>query len=455
MKLLVVAGHGKLTSGKMDNGAEGNGYKEAERVRTLANRMKALGGSSVVLGDQSKKWIDYKLYNNVNKGDYDCVIELHMDSASASARGGHVIIKSGFSADKYDLALESFIKSYFPGRSVTMDKRNDLSAVNTCASRGINFRLLEVCFISNSSDISKFNSNIDAVAKGILSAFGIGTSTSNTTTAPADPDGDTKSGGVSQATKDQTGKVIYQAHMRGNGWGAWMADGNMAGSTGQNRRIEAIKIKPVKQMDVTVHMKDTGDKKYSNITNSTTIGTTGERKRIEAVKIESSDTIYTYRVHQRDLGWSDWVTNGQWAGTTGKSKQMEAIEIKVADVAYQGHVQSTGWGNLVADGETAGTIGKSKRLEAIKINPLGMEIKASAHMQDDGWKDYGKITKDTVIGTVGESKRLECLKLEGNIEYRAHIQGTGWTAWTKADGIATMGTIGQSLRIEAIQIRKK
>ncbi|KAK9680579.1 N-acetylmuramoyl-L-alanine amidase [Popillia japonica] len=172
----------------MDNGASGSGYNEAERVRTLANRMKALGGSSVILGDQSKKWLDYGLYNSVDKSTFDCAIELHMDSASASAKGGHVIIKSGFSADKYDKALETFIKGYFPGRSNTLVGRSDLGVVNACANRGINFRLLEVCFISNSSDISKFNSNVDAVAKGILAAFGISASSTTTTTTEGEYD---------------------------------------------------------------------------------------------------------------------------------------------------------------------------------------------------------------------------------------------------------------------------
>lgn len=176
MKLLVIAGHGKKSNGVMDNGAGGNGYNEAERVRTLANRIKAYGGESVTLGDQSKKWIDYGLYSGVSKGQYDAVIELHMDSSESGACGGHVVIKNGFKPDKYDLALESFIKSYFPGRSVTMDGRGDLAAVNTCASRGINFRLLEVCFISNSGDLNKFNAKIDDIAKGILSAFGVRTS---------------------------------------------------------------------------------------------------------------------------------------------------------------------------------------------------------------------------------------------------------------------------------------
>ena len=102
-----------------------------------------------------------------------------------------------------------------------------------------------------------------------------------------------------------------------------------------------------------------------------------------------------------------------------------------------------------------GTTGKSKRLEALQINPLGMDIKAKAHIQGDGWVDYGAITKDTVIGTTGEKKRLECLCLEGDFEWRAHIAKSGWTDWTEADGVSTLGTVGQSLQMEAIEIRRK
>lgn len=174
MRLLVVCGHGKKVNGTYDSGAAGNGYTEAERVRTLANRMKALGGDSVVIGDQSRKWLDFGLYNSVSKSTFDCAIELHMDSGAPSAKGGHVIYKAGFTPDRYDIALRDFISGYFPGRSASLVGRGDLGVVNACASRGINFRLLEVCFISNAGDINRFNSNLDAVAKGILSAFGIG-----------------------------------------------------------------------------------------------------------------------------------------------------------------------------------------------------------------------------------------------------------------------------------------
>lgn len=122
-------------------------------------------------------------------------------------------------------------------------------------------------------------------------------------------------------------------------------------------------------------------------------------------------------------------------------------------IKYEAHCESIGWQGWKYNGETAGTTGKKLRLEAIRIDYP--EVEAKAHIEGIGWKDYGKITKDTVIGTTGEKKRLECLCLKGAFKYRVHIEGSGWTCWTNADGICTLGSVGQSLRIEAIEIKEK
>lgn len=127
---------------------------------------------------------------------------------------------------------------------------------------------------------------------------------------------------------------------------------------------------------------------------------------------------------------------------------------KESSLHYRAHVENIGWDTVRQSGEVAGTTGQSKRLEAIKIDWPEHEVEAAAHIEDIGWKDYGKINRDTVIGTTGQSKRLECLRLKGNFRYRVHIAKFGWSAWIKADGIATLGTVGQALSIEAIQIEE-
>ena len=449
--LFLIAGHGAG-----DSGAVGFGFTEAERVRALASRIVAYGGSNVTLGDTNRNWYADRGITSLNIPKDWQILELHMDSGSASAKGGHVIIKQGYNPDQYDTALANFIGSFFPGRANTVVGRANLANVNRSAAKGYSYRLLENGFISNKDDLTKFNNQIDDLARGILSAFGIGVAAPVASTPvkrPEPVDGYITSGGVFQDKKDVFGAVSYQVHARDIGWCNWQSDGKMAGSTGQNRRIEAFRMIPVGETDVTVHIKDIGNKEYKNITKDTILGTTGQDKRIESIKITGKDTCYLYRVQQKNVGWSDWMSNGEWAGAQGKSLQIEAIEIKKAMFVVNPHIQDKGWMGDRAAETVIGITGHNLRLEAFKINPGEMKIKAKAHIQDKGWVDYGQITKDTVIGTVGEGKRLECLSFEGYFDYRVHIQNTGWSNWTKADGVAAMGTVGQALRIEAIQFR--
>ena len=129
-------------------------------------------------------------------------------------------------------------------------------------------------------------------------------------------------------------------------------------------------------------------------------------------------------------------------------------------INYRVHQQSVGWLAPVGDGQVAGVTGHAKRIEAVKIDCKlkGVKIKAKAHIQSIGWKDYGYITSDTVIGTTGQEKRLEALSLEAeglpkgmNIYVRYHLEGDGWSDWIKGGFIA--GTAGLGKRMEAVQIK--
>lgn len=179
-KMFIICGHGAG-----DPGACANGFQEATQVRKLAQRIQALGGSEVIVGDMNRNW-----YKDAGIALGHCpkgvpVLELHMDSASAAARGGHVIIKDGFDADAIDKALAAFIGSFFPGRSKTIVGRSDLANVNRAARAGVNYRLMECGFISNADDAHKFETQMDELAKGILAAFEIGASTAAPAPQPA------------------------------------------------------------------------------------------------------------------------------------------------------------------------------------------------------------------------------------------------------------------------------
>lgn len=167
--IFIIAGHGDG-----DPGASGNGYKEYERVRALAKRIKAYGGDNVTVGDTGRDWYKDNLISSLNISKNWQIVELHMDGASASsARGGHVIINSGYDPDKYDKALAEFISGILPGRASTIVKRSDLANPKRAAAKGYPYRLLECGFITNAQDVKIFNGQMDDIAKGILSVFGI------------------------------------------------------------------------------------------------------------------------------------------------------------------------------------------------------------------------------------------------------------------------------------------
>lgn len=264
--------------------------------------------------------------------------------------------------------------------------------------------------------------------------------------------------------------ICYTTHIQDIGWQNQVKDGEMAGTEGQAKRLEAIKITLKDLSGVKIkyqtHIQDIGwqDWKYDG----TLAGTEGQSKRLEAIKIELEESdkySIMYRVHIQDIGWQDWRYDGEKAGTEGQSKRLEAIQIKIVEkqtsisVNYSVHVQDIGWQNWKAEEKIAGTEGQSKRLEAIKIELLtnikNLKLKYRVHIQDIGWQDWKD--SEEMAGTEGQSKRLEAIqiKLENtqdySIEYRVHVQNIGWQDWVKDGEIS--GTEGQSKRLEAIQIR--
>lgn len=72
--------------------------------------------------------------------------------------------------------------------------------------------------------------------------------------------------------------------MKDKGWTDWCTNGQVAGTTGENRRVEAIEFKSNKRMISQGHIQDIGWQ--SEVTGTDiTIGTTGKALRLEAFKL--------------------------------------------------------------------------------------------------------------------------------------------------------------------------
>ena len=136
--------------------------------------------------------------------------------------------------------------------------------------------------------------------------------------------------------RDQSMHVQYRAHVKSLGWLGWVLDGATAGTTGQNRRMEATQIKLINppagtQICYQAHVKGNGW--MGSVCNGATAGTTGQSRRMEAIKVwlvnPPAGCGVQYRAHVKDQGWHGWVANGATAGTTGQSRRMEALEVKL------------------------------------------------------------------------------------------------------------------------------
>ncbi|WP_296242779.1 N-acetylmuramoyl-L-alanine amidase [uncultured Faecalicoccus sp.] len=134
--------------------------------------------------------------------------------------------------------------------------------------------------------------------------------------------------------------------------------------------------KTPKTINYSVHCQTYGW--MNTVGDGQTAGTSGESKRLESIKISLGETGYSggiqYRTHVQTYGWQGWKQDGQESGTTGQSKRLEAIQIKLTgdianyyDVYYRTHVQQFGWLGWAKNGESSGSSGYSYRMEAIEI----------------------------------------------------------------------------------------
>ena len=125
------------------------------------------------------------------------------------------------------------------------------------------------------------------------------------------------------------------------------------------------------------HVQDYG---WLSVTgNSQVIGTTGQSKRLEALKLSITEDMSCYgdisvQSHVQDYGWMSAVNSGNVSGTTGQGKRLEAVKISLTgdlantyDIYYRVHVGNIGWLGWAKNGDIAGSVGCNRRLEAVQI----------------------------------------------------------------------------------------
>ena len=121
-------------------------------------------------------------------------------------------------------------------------------------------------------------------------------------------------------------KIKYRAHCAEIGWQDWKYSGETAGTTGEERRLEAIQI-DYPEVEAKAHIEGIGWVNYGKINKDTIIGSTGKGLRLECLCLKGA---FKYRVHIEGSGWTCWTdADGICTlGSVGQSLRIEAIEMK-------------------------------------------------------------------------------------------------------------------------------
>ena len=171
--------------------------------------------------------------------------------------------------------------------------------------------------------------------------------------------------------------VNYQTHVQNIGWQGVVKNGEIAGTSGKNLQLEAIKINLSNaalagNIEYSTHIQNIGWQAYK--ANGALSGTTGKNLQLEAIKIKLAGDVSRYydvyyRVHIQDKGWLSWAANGASAGSQAASKHLEAIQIKIV---RKGETAPKGSGKAFLVGDEARTpaeIANRLRAERLKKKP--------------------------------------------------------------------------------------
>ena len=161
-------------------------------------------------------------------------------------------------------------------------------------------------------------------------------------------------------TGENNVNVEYRTHVQSFGWQGWKYNGVMSGTSGKAKRLEGINIKLTNKpysgsIVYTTHVQSIGWQGNENNVNTwfrdgQMAGTSGRAKRLEAIRIALTGEMAEhydvyYRVHAQTYGWLAWAKNGEAAGTAGLSKRLEGIQIVL--VPKGGAAPANNYGGVV------------------------------------------------------------------------------------------------------------
>lgn len=306
-KHLIAFGHSP--NGKPDPGTTSGSLKEAVEIRKLKPYLEKWGKES----GHEFSFYEENMYADRSMGKqkgYDTVTELHLDGPKGS--GGHVIIFKEYKPDAIDKRLRDLIKSHwgivgYLQNTDGFSYRSDLYNLNEAARVGINYRLLELFFMSNKEHHEYYLKNLDSIAKDIVEAI-----VSKKVGVPKEP---VK---APEAPKKASAEQVAQDIAVGKGgWGNNPERANKLKAAGydantvQSRVNDILKVKTKAS---TPSKKPSGPKIGQTVTTRTLYANSASTNNVRSSPVKGY-------IQHIDNGWKNPIRltngkNGSWLGFT-------------------------------------------------------------------------------------------------------------------------------------------
>lgn len=176
-KILLVAGHGAG-----DPGACAGGFYEADLTREVAEQVQArLSGYADIFDTSLNMYKFLKGSGSFDFSGYDYILEIHFNAganknANSSTTGTEILIHTSATPTGFEDAILNGLSAVgFRNRGIK--RRSDLQNMNIMQKKGVNYALLEVCFIDDPDDMKLFADKKEETAAAIVKAaadkFGI------------------------------------------------------------------------------------------------------------------------------------------------------------------------------------------------------------------------------------------------------------------------------------------
>ena len=274
----------------------------------------------------------------------------------------------------------------------------------------------------------------------------------------------------------QLPQVAVRAHVQGIGWMDAVSSGEISGTVGEYRRLEALEVQIESEAKLGIaydsYSQTTGWQEM--VKNGEPTGSVGKSRALEAVSFrligEDKDAYKLYyRVYTRERGWMGWTRDGGKAGTEGFLDAMEAVELRLlrleedfpmeeevsyevfqeqALVGYSVYRSATGW---LEEDEQKNVNGLIENVRVTLDTNKEMALSFSLYEATLGW------TTSEVVETL-EQALIQGLKIsligpeaeEFDVYYRMKLQDFGWMDY--AFNGQGAGTDLEGIHVEDVEI---